>query len=552
MSDENTVMAKVPDNVVVDSSVSFELEELHTQLGILGCSDLYLDLEVVNQFIGLAKENHDTENRAFKIAYSVDATITINIADDCMLANMIVAGSYRGQGVSSQDIIKQLKDAGIIKGINKQALKKVLHMSHTLSSGEQFIQPIAKGLFPVNGKNAQFQPLIKDVRKQVLAPKASSSDLNKIDLKDFGKTITVGVGNELMKRIPPTNGEPGFTVKGEKLLPKEGEYLDFKLVVGSKVSSQDSNLLIATHSGMPIISERGVAVENTLCLKNVGIDTGHIKFKGHIVVQGNIEAGMVVKATESITVGGFIESADVQAQGDISVAKGIIGHIVTDEETYTCRVKSNGNISANYAQYSELQAGESIHLSVYSLNNKIQCGQDLLVIDKSQENGTLSGGTVKVGRRVHCVELGVEGDTLTKVHAFARYDAFKDRMTKYNDLYRVAQEQTMEVVRAQISFQKKPKSERGSDEEMLIKNRKEENNQQLKKIKNGIEQLNSQFESCFKDCTIEVKSKVYTRVTIQFGNEKIVTKRIHGPSIFSFNQYEILCESLLSNEDISA
>ncbi|MCZ8498672.1 FapA family protein [Vibrio lentus] len=56
------------------------------------------------------------------------------------------------------------------------------------------------------------------------------------------------------------------------------------------------------------------------------MSTGHVKFKGNVFVSGNIEPGMIVKATGCIiTVGGFIESAEVQAQGDIKVAKGITG-----------------------------------------------------------------------------------------------------------------------------------------------------------------------------------------------------------------------------------
>nr|NKQ94824.1 DUF342 domain-containing protein [Escherichia coli] len=50
--------------------------------------------------------------------------------------------------------------------------------------------------------------------------------------------------------------------------------------------------------------------------------------------------------------------------------------------------------------------------------------------------------------------------------------------------------------------------------------------------------------------TVEAKNKVFTHVTIQFGDEKVLTKREHGASIFKFNQYEIKLSSLLEAEDI--
>ncbi len=50
--------------------------------------------------------------------------------------------------------------------------------------------------------------------------------------------------------------------------------------------------------------------------------------------------------------------------------------------------------------------------------------------------------------------------------------------------------------------------------------------------------------------TIEVKNKVYTHVSVQFDDERIITKRVHGASIFTFNQYEVKCASMLEDEDV--
>jgi uncharacterized protein (DUF342 family) len=40
-------------------------------------------------------------------------------------------------------------------------------------------------------------------------------------------------------------------------------------------------------------------------------------------------------------------------------------------------------------------------------------------------------------------------------------------------------------------------------------------------------------------------------VTVQFGDEQVITKRTHGGSIFSFNQYEIKVSSTLEEEDVA-
>ncbi len=259
---------------------------------------------------------------------------------------------------------------------------------------------------------------------------------------------------------------------------------------------------------------------------------------------------MIVRATGSITVGGFIESANVQAQGDIEVGKGIIGHTVADDEEPSCVVKSGANIRANYAQYAELQAADSIHLAVHSMGNVIRCGNDLIVLDGKQTQGTLSAGNAKVGGKILCFNLGVEGDTATHIEAFARYQSYKERINKHKDLYKQAQDTTMALIRREIEFKKRPKAERGEDEAQAIETAKVEANTQMEKIKLALDMLNEEFEQQLAENTVEAKNKVFTHVTIQFGDERILTKRAHGPSTFTFNQHEIKFSSLLEAADI--
>ncbi|MFA0543960.1 FapA family protein, partial [Vibrio sp. 10N.222.52.B7] len=147
---------------------------------------------------------------------------------------------------------------------------------------------------------------------------------------------------------------------------------------GTYISPEDPNLLLASHPGLPIIKDRTIEVDDALCVSNVDVSTGHVKFKGNVFVSGNIEPGMIVKATGSVTVGGFIESAEVQAQGDIKVAKGIIGHTTKESEPKSCKVLSKGSITASYAQNAELQTANDLRLGVHSMSNDIRCGNNLI------------------------------------------------------------------------------------------------------------------------------------------------------------------------------
>lgn len=545
---KTSIIAKLPE---VDLGGELIRKEIDAVLAEMDAGNLFLDEAEVVRFINSVREKKAEAYQGIEVAKRLNAQLEVELSNNDMLASMKVTGAYGGRSLRGSEIVHALASAHVTKGINKLALKKVLVMSNQLKPGESFVQAVAQGKQPVKGKDAQFVPLVEDITKRVLKPEKGKSANAKIDMRNLGETITVERGDEVMRREPATKGTPGFTVQGKAIPPLAGKDAALKPGKGTEIASYNPNILIASQAGMPLIKEKAIEVDSALCLNNVGVGTGHIKFKGNVVISGDIEAGMKVRATGSITVGGFIESADVQAQGDIVVGKGIIGHTVSDGEAKSCSVKTKGNISANYAQYCELQAGHNIELAVHSLNNDILCGHDLTVMDANGKNGTLSGGVARVGGKVKCVFLGVEGDTATKIEAFARFAAYKDKIASLKEQYKIAQEETMDVIRRELEFKKTPKSEREEGVEAEIADLKAQNSAQLESLKGELETVDSEFNALLEINTVEATEKVFTRVTVQFGDEQVVTKRTHGGSIFRFNQYEIKVSSTLEEEDVA-
>ncbi|EKO3408268.1 FapA family protein [Vibrio fluvialis] len=544
---KKSVVAQLPAGKEIDKTLS--AAGLAEALAEIGARKYRVLDDSVTRFVNCARELKGEAYEGIVVAEMRNAVVEVVLSEQDMLASMVVTGAYGGRGLHGSELVHALAQSHVIKGINKLALKKVLLMSNTLKPGEIFTQPVAQGKEAVQGQDAQFIPLVDDVTKRVLAPKERKSN-EKIDMRNLGETITVGENEAVMRRKPATKGEPGFTVQGKIIPPKPGN--DSALVAGKGtiISPDDPNLLLASQSGMPIIKGKTIDVDNALCLNNVSVATGHVKFKGCVVIAGDVEPGMIVRATGSVTIGGFVESADVQAQGDIEVGKGIIGHTVTDGEDKSCVVKSGGSIKANYAQYSALQASENIQLAVHSMSNDVRCGADLIVLDGSEKQGTLSGGSAKVGGKIVCFNLGVEGDTATNIEAFARFGWYKERIAKHKEQYKLTQEETMDVIRRELEFKKRPKAQRTEEEEHTIDERKAQTSDRMEKVKMALEMLNEEFEQMLETNTVEAKGKVFTHVTIQYGDERVTTKRVHGPSVFTFNQYEIQMSSKLDEEDI--
>jgi uncharacterized protein (DUF342 family) len=544
--------------VVATFTNDIKLEQRLTSSGIsealaaLSAGDFYLLTEELERFVKLANDRDEKACAGIIVAEKRNASLTIRISEDQMLAHMAIIGAYGGRGLRGSELIHVLAQEHVTKGINKLALKKVLQISQTLKPGEEYIQAVAQGKKPIAGRNGRLRPLVPDVTKQILAPSSSEDNSAKVDMRDLGETISVEAKTPVLRRDPPTNGVAGFTVQGKEILSIVGKDLPLKLGKGTEVDPNNPNILLASISGMPLIKDGTVHIENALCMKSIGVKTGHVKFKGCLVITGNIEAGMVVRATGSITVGGFIESADVQAQGDIFVKKGIIGRTVSEGERKSCIVKSGGSIKANYAQYAALQSHDDIHLAMHSLSNDIRCGANLTVLDSRISHGTLSGGNAKVGGKVLCYNLGVEGDTPTYIECFACYSPLKVRLEQLREKYLLAQDKTMELVRKELEFRKQPKSERKENVQREIEEKKQLANTEMIAVKDALEAASSDLEDRLTQCTIEVKKHVYTHVTVRFGDEKILTKKEHGSSVFSFNQYEISCKSSMLEEDVGS
>ncbi|PWI32631.1 DUF342 domain-containing protein [Vibrio albus] len=544
LSDDGaSVIAKLPAGE--EASQHLSNDGLDRELEVLGVGRYLMDNEAVTRFINAAKEGSGSAYEGIEIAAQKNAQVEISLSDHDMIANMKVTGAYGGRGVNGPEILRALAEAKVIKGINKLALKKVLSVSRELGPGESFTQPVAQGTLPEQGEDTKFIPQVPDVNQRVLSPQESNSKTGKVDMRNLGETITVEENDPLMRRIPATKGRPGFTVLGEVIPPKPGHDSQLKPGKGSAIDKADPNLLVATQPGMPMIKNNSVDVDPALCLSKVDATTGHVKFKGSVVISGNVEPSMVVRATGSITIGGFIESADVQAQEDIIVGQGIIGHAVDDDQERVCSVKSNGSIRTKYAQYAQLQAAKDIEMEIHCLSNDVKCGGDLTVCDASDRKGTLSGGKAVVGGKIICVNLGVEGDTATFVQAFSRYGRYKERIEALRDSYRVAQDETMKVVRAEINLKKKPKAERTQEDIDDVDKLKLEKNQAMEQAKSKLERAESEFEYLLKENAVIARSKVYTRVTVQFGESTVITKREHAACTFSFDQYQIKCRSMV-------
>ncbi|RUT72608.1 FapA family protein, partial [Ancylomarina longa] len=135
--------------------------------------------------------------------------------------------------------------------------------------------------------------------------------------------------------------------------------------------------------------------------------------------------------------------------------------------------------------------------------------------------------------------------------AFAKYPALKEKISFLKEQYDAAQNKTMDIVRSEIEYNKKKASEKSEEELRKIADEKEVANVAMLDAKTALAQASDELEGKLLTNIVDVKHHVYTHVTVQYGSDKILTKKEHGQTVFSYNQHEIQARATMVGDDIA-
>lgn len=156
-----------------------------------------------------------------------------------------------------------------------------------------------------------------------------SAESDKVDFRNVSEIPSVDPGTLLVVKHFAVQGNPGKKVNGEIIPPAKPQV--FELAAGKGVEiSPDGSRAVAKIGGRPVVKKLGtryiIDVEPVLQKKgDVDISSGNIRFKGDVVVHGNVCEGMTVHAAGKINILGMIYQARIAAQGDITAMQNLTG-----------------------------------------------------------------------------------------------------------------------------------------------------------------------------------------------------------------------------------
>jgi len=372
---------------------------------------------VLNETLEQIQAEEDTEDLSFDtncIAEAVDAEATVTVPSDKLSAVVTVTPAMGGKSITFEDVEALLEEEKVSYGLDNDKLKALLLESEETES-EQVSAKVAFALMPIDGRDAEFIPLVPTANERILKPQLREDGT--VDMHDLGDLPTVRAGRVLMRKEPPTKGEQGINVFWEFIPPKSGKDHAFKPGTGTGINPENDAELIALISGQPNLLPSGMKVDDAVQVKAVDLHTGNMVLDANLLVKGNIGEGMKVRCEGDITVGGVIESADVKAKGNIIIGKGIIGrpHYDKKDTEFSSNVVAEGDIFAMFASYSKLKTTGDLHVAEQLLHCDVTSEGKVTVGNEKTVGSQIVGGVTRAQSGIETDILGASAGVKTQL-----------------------------------------------------------------------------------------------------------------------------------------
>lgn len=517
-----TLLVKAEENIP-----RFEMKQIDEWLEENGVSEYYKFEPTIVSALATLNDNKSVLNddTEMVIAEKRDAAVTASIEKDKMTANLHFTGPHGGKPINGENILNAMKNEGIIKGIKKKNLQQIFARCLKLKTGEELTIEVAFGKYPINGKDAKLEFYVKDNKERILTPQKKEN--GKVDMRDLGKMLMVETHQLLAKKIPATEGENGYNVKGEVLASKPGKDLDIKAYNGSYIDTVTNSQIFAEMPGIVTIHKDGVEVLDALCLNEVSVATGHVNFTGSVVINNDIAPGMKLEASGSVTVGGSVESAVIRAGGDVIIKNGILGRQSTEEVNLTSIINSEGQVFAKFAQYSQINAKGDIHISHNASHCNTFTRGDLIISDNSGSLGTLNGGHHIAYGNVKVVQMGTHSQTPTYVEACAYFHEMQTE--DENDLLKLEEiHLNLERIKnLSLKILQLPIEKRSTELSHKLSLEKSNQLKAHSKLKLKIQKSKEELDKLLKENSIQILKHCHSGLFCRIAETQLVVKQEH-------------------------
>ncbi len=378
---------------------------LRGRLEAAGYAELQIRPDPIRRLI--AQYNAGESVTPIEIAQCVDASIQIGVSLDGLVARLSIVPPKGGKPASKIELLALIETRGIVEGLLLEEI------NHAIATGAADDLVIARGREPEPGADAWLEYLLPETRERV----PSVRPCGRTDYRDLGEILVVQAGDALMRRHPPQAGVDGVNVYGRPIVARRGRDQRFAPGLrGTATSPEDPDLLVAACDGQPLRVHNGTMVEPIFTVDAVNLATGNIDFDGSVRIRNDVQAGMTVRATGDIEVGGVVEPATLEAGGSIVIKGGVLGGLggKTAGKDYSAHaIRCDGSFCATYAQQARISAGDSIFIDDVAMQCQLDARNHIRVGKRMR--GLIVGGNCRASLSIHARTIGSSSHIRTEL-----------------------------------------------------------------------------------------------------------------------------------------
>jgi uncharacterized protein (DUF342 family) len=504
----------------------------------------------LNDVLKLLLDKQTGREIQYQVLERIDATISITIDSDEMGATAEITTAQGGKHLTAKAILTLAQEAGVKKGFMKEELIKLAQLAAREKPNNHVTLQIAVGRLAINGKDAEIKPLVESAQSRILRPKKRED--GSVDMRDLGDIICVKIGDPIAKKIPLTPGRIGYTVTATFLPAEPGNNVFLVAGEGTSISPSNENILVSRKVGLPKIITNGMEVNEIYKIKNVTVATGNINFTGSVIIDGDINEGMKVVASGDVTVGGFVESAIIEAGGDVTISGGIIGRKHDIEKTRVTDIKmsvsvnAKGNIYAKYCQYAEIGCSKDVRIENQLLHSLLNIRGRLKVGTEEKSNGKLIGGYIKAGTFVTAGIIGATAGSHTVINFEHEIIKFKEKMQDIESRLKLDSTKTDELKAATNKLKKLPRDKVNPDTLAKVISTYQFHAKQMGEALLEKEALEKTIQDYMASVYVEATEKLNHGVQLIIDSFNDRTRREYGPTRMIYKERKIHIDPIVN------
>ena len=322
----------------------------------------------------------------------------VKVASDGMSAWLYLTVPSMGKDNYNMEELKDfLNKNGVVTGYHRSNLaamiKKKVYEREIL---------VAQGQPATDGKDGYFE--YKFDTEQRKAPKVMEN--GKVDYTNMSSLQNVRKGDIVAIYHHAEEGQDGYDVKGKVLTANRVK--EVPPLKSSPAISNEANpdVYVAMKDGKIELKNGRIDIQALHEINgDVTLITGRVEFFGDVIITGNVESGVMIRAGRNIEIRGTVEAVNLFAGGDIILGRGIQG-------AQKAKVSARGSVFADFIEHTVVVAGGVVQANTI-LNSRISTDAEVILTGKK---GAIIGGYTHAFMGITATEVGNPAEVRTVVH----------------------------------------------------------------------------------------------------------------------------------------